>query len=51
MDALVLILAFFAFVLIGAPIAYAMGMAALFGAFWIGIPYEAVMIKVSDGIA
>jgi tripartite ATP-independent transporter DctM subunit len=51
MDALVLIIAFFAFVLIGAPIAYAMGMAALFGAFWIGIPYEAVMIKVSDGIA
>ncbi len=51
MDALVLIVAFFAFVLIGAPIAYAMGMAALFGAFWIGIPYEAVMIKVSDGIA
>jgi tripartite ATP-independent transporter DctM subunit len=51
MDALILITAFFAFVLIGAPIAYAMGMAALFGAFWIGIPYEAVMIKVSDGIA
>jgi tripartite ATP-independent transporter DctM subunit len=51
MDALVLIAAFFVFVLIGAPIAYAMGMAALFGAFWIGIPYEAVMIKVSDGIA
>ena len=51
MDALILIIAFFAFVLIGAPIAYAMGMAALFGAFWIGIPYEAVMIKVSDGIA
>lgn len=51
MDALVLITAFFVFVFIGAPIAYAMGMAALFGAFWIGIPHEAVMIKVSDGIA
>lgn len=51
MDALVLIIAFFVFVFIGAPIAYAMGMAALFGAFWIGIPHEAVMIKVSDGIA
>jgi tripartite ATP-independent transporter DctM subunit len=51
MDSVVLIVAFFAFVLIGAPIAYAMGMAALFGAFWIGIPYEAVMIKVTDGVA
>jgi tripartite ATP-independent transporter DctM subunit len=51
MDSVVLIIAFFTFVLIGAPIAYAMGMAALFGAFWIGIPHEAVMIKVSDGVA
>ena len=51
MDAVLLLIAFFVFVGIGAPIAYAMGMAALFGAFWIGIPYEAVMIKISDGIA
>ena len=50
MDAVLLLIAFFVFVGIGAPIAYAMGMAALFGAFWIGIPYEAVMIKISDGI-
>jgi tripartite ATP-independent transporter DctM subunit len=50
MDAVLLLIAFFFFVLIGAPIAYAMGMAALFGAFWINIPYEAVMIKISDGI-
>jgi tripartite ATP-independent transporter DctM subunit len=50
MDAVLLLIAFFVFVLIGAPIAYAMGMAALFGAFWIDIPYEAVMIKISDGI-
>jgi tripartite ATP-independent transporter DctM subunit len=50
MDAVLLLIAFFFFVLIGAPIAYAMGMAALFGAFWIDIPYEAVMIKISDGI-
>ena len=51
MDTIVLILAFFFFVFIGAPIAYAMGMAALVGAFWIGIPYEAVMIKISEGVA
>ena len=51
MDAVLLLIAFFVFVGIGAPIAYAMGMAALFGAFWIGIPYEAVMIKISDGIS
>ena len=51
MDAVLLLIAFFFFVLIGAPIAYAMGMAALFGAYWIGIPQEAIMIQISSGIA
>jgi tripartite ATP-independent transporter DctM subunit len=51
MDAVLLLIAFFVFVLIGAPIAYAMGMAALFGAYWIGIPQEAIMIQISSGIA
>jgi tripartite ATP-independent transporter DctM subunit len=51
MASIVLIAAFFFFVLISAPVAYAMGMAALVGALWIDIPFEAVMIKISDGVS
>ncbi len=32
------------------PIAYALGMAALITSFYIGIPLEAVLLKVSDGV-
>src|SRR2546427_1411223 len=41
---------FFCF-LIGVPIAYALALAAIAGAFWIGIPLEAVMLKISDGVS
>jgi tripartite ATP-independent transporter DctM subunit len=51
MNVLILIGGFFAFIAIGAPIAYAMGMAALVGALWIDIPFQAVMIKISDGVS
>jgi tripartite ATP-independent transporter DctM subunit len=51
MDALILIGSMFAFIAIGMPVAYAMGAAALVGALWIGIPFEAVMIKISDGVS
>jgi tripartite ATP-independent transporter DctM subunit len=51
MASIVLIVAFFFFVAISAPVAYAMGMAALVGALWIDIPFEAVMIKISDGVS
>ena len=34
---------------LGVPVAYALGLAALIAAFWIDIPLEAVMIKISDG--
>ena len=36
---------------IGVPIAYALGLAALAGAWWIGIPLEAVMLQVSSGVS
>src|SRR5271167_4544238 len=36
---------------LGVPIAYALGLAALAGAFWIGIPLEAVMLQISDGVS
>ena len=36
---------------LGVPIAYALGLAALAGAFWIGIPLEAVMLQISNGVS
>jgi len=36
---------------IGVPIAYALGLGALAGAYWIGIPLEAVMLQVSSGVS
>jgi len=35
---------------IGMPIAYGLGLAAMAGAYWIGIPYEAVMLQISHGV-
>jgi len=36
---------------IGMPISYSLGLGALVGALWIGIPAEAVMLKISDGVS
>ena len=36
---------------LGMPIAYALGSGALVGALWIGIPPEAVMLQISDGVS
>src|SRR5256884_6078745 len=36
---------------LGVPIAYALGLGALAGAYWIGIPFEAVMLQVSSGVS
>ena len=37
--------------LMGMPVAYALGLAAILGALWTGIPLEAVMLKVSGGMS
>src|ERR1700684_1712318 len=37
--------------LIGMPIAYSLALAAIAGAWSIGIPLEAVMLKISDGVS
>jgi tripartite ATP-independent transporter DctM subunit len=37
-------------IVLGLPIAYAIGIAALVAAWWVGIPMEAVLLKVSDGV-
>ncbi|MEP0321544.1 TRAP transporter large permease [Bauldia litoralis] len=36
--------------LLGVPVAYALGIAALLAALWSGIPLEAIFLKVSDGV-
>ncbi len=50
MEALVLLGSFFALILLGVPVAYAMGLAALAGAWWIDIPLDAVMIAIGNGV-
>ncbi len=49
MDALILLGAFALLCALGVPVAYALGLSALIAAFWIDIPLEAVILKVSDG--
>src|SRR5260221_6706559 len=51
MDILVLLGCLFALFAIGMPIAYSLGLAAIVGAMWIGVPVEAVMLKISDGVS
>src|SRR5712664_1777193 len=36
---------------LGIPIAYGLGLAAIVGAYSIGIPYEAVMLQISHGVS
>jgi tripartite ATP-independent transporter DctM subunit len=50
-DAFVLIGSLFLLIALGVPVAYALGLAALVGAWWIDIPLEAVMLKISDGVS
>ena len=50
MDALVLIGSFILLMLVGMPVAYALGLAALVGAMWIDLPLDAVMIQMASGV-
>src|SRR4051812_22858746 len=49
MDILVLLGGFTVLCALGVPVAYALGLSALFGALWTDIPLEAVMLRISDG--
>src|SRR6266852_2342225 len=51
MDIFLLLATMFAGFLLGVPIAYALALAAIAGAFFIGIPLEAIMLKISDGVS
>lgn len=50
MDAFILLGSFLVLILIGTPVAYAMALSALLGAWWIDIPLDAVMIAVGSGV-
>jgi len=50
MDIFILIGGFAILCLIGMPVAYALGLAAIFTAIYIDIPLEAIMLKTSDGM-
>jgi tripartite ATP-independent transporter DctM subunit len=50
LDTVVLLGSFFVLMMIGLPVAYALGLAALIGALWIDIPLDAVMIQLASGV-
>lgn len=50
MDSLVLLGSFMLLILVGMPVAYALGLAALIGAVWIDLPLDAVMIQIANGV-
>jgi tripartite ATP-independent transporter DctM subunit len=50
MDALVLLGSFFVLMALGVPVAYALGAAAVIGAWWIDIPIAAIMIQIAAGV-
>jgi tripartite ATP-independent transporter DctM subunit len=51
MDVFLLIGTFTIVCLMGMPVAYALGIAAIAAALWIDLPLEAVMLKVSGGMS
>ena len=50
MDTIILLGSFLVLILIGMPVAYSLGLAALIGAIWIELPIDAVMIAISSGV-
>jgi len=49
MDILILLGSFTLLCALGLPVAYALGLSAISAAWWVDIPLEAVMLKISDG--
>jgi len=47
---LILLGSFFLLLVLGMPIAYGLGIAALLSALYVGLPLSAVLLKVSDGV-
>ena len=51
MEITVLLVTMFFCFIIGVPIAYGLGLAAITAALWIGLPLEAVMLQISNGVS
>ena len=51
MDILIVVGVLLGSFIIGVPIAYGLGLAAMVGAYQIGIPLEAVMLQISHGVS
>lgn len=50
MDAFILLFSLAVLLAIGVPVAYAVGLSAVVGAFWIELPLEAIMIQLTNGV-
>ncbi|MFH8135397.1 TRAP transporter large permease [Pantoea osteomyelitidis] len=50
MDALILIGSLILLLMVGFPVAFAVGLSAFIGAWWIDLPLEAVVIQITNGI-
>lgn len=50
MDMFVLLSSFMLLMIVGMPVAYALGLASLVGALWIDLPLDAVMIQLASGV-
>ncbi len=50
MDAFVLLGSFAVLIVIGVPVAYSLGIAAVIGAMWMDIPIDAIMIQIAAGV-
>ncbi|MCU5774479.1 TRAP transporter large permease [Erwiniaceae bacterium BAC15a-03b] len=50
MDAFVLLITLAVLLAVGMPVAYAVGLSALVGAWWIDLPLEALMIQMTSGV-
>ncbi|AUG99227.1 TRAP transporter large permease [Pectobacteriaceae bacterium CE70] len=50
MDAFILLATLAVLLAVGVPVAYAVGLSALVGAYWIDLPLEAIMIQIASGV-
>ncbi|OEC32703.1 TRAP transporter, DctM subunit [Pseudomonas cuatrocienegasensis] len=50
MDALILLGSFLVLIMLRVPVAYALGLSALAGAWYIDIPFHAIMIQIAGGV-
>jgi len=50
MDALILIGSLAVLLLLGFPVAFSVGLSAFIGAWWIDLPWEAVVIQITNGV-